>query len=148
MQNLQERTHSEMEGILPKIGQYEVSPEIAKLNPQAFEGTGDQAPKQNKYHSKRVTAEGRTFDSGREAARAGELLLLHQHYRIFALAFQVNFPLMGGGRYVADFVYLEKRNGQLTLVVEDAKSKATKTPLYKRSKKQFYATYKTHIEEV
>lgn len=126
-----------------KIGEYEVSPEVAQLNPQAFEGGGNTAAVVNKYHSKRVTVEGRTFDSGREAVRAGELVLLHQNYQIFALAFQVAIPLPGAGKYVADFFYLDDK---LRPHFEDAKG--FKTDTYKLKKKQVENHYGIKIEEV
>ena len=89
----------------------------------------------SKYHSKKITANGQTFDSQREYRRFRELLLLERARAITGLQRQVKFELIPsqriGGKvveracsYVADFVYIE--NGQK--VVEDAKG--YKTPEY------------------
>ena len=89
----------------------------------------------SKYHSKKITINGQTFDSQLEARRFRELLLLERAGAITGLQRQVKFELIPsqriGGKvveracgYVADFVYME--NGQK--VVEDAKG--YKTPEY------------------
>mgnify|MGYP004652753597 CR=1 FL=1 len=103
-----------------------------------------------KYHSKKTTRGGVTFDSKREARRYDELLLLQQAGEITNLRRQVKFVLIptqrepskigtrGGvkkGRlierecaYIADFVYTE--NGKI--VVEDTKGVRTKDYIIKR----------------
>ncbi len=103
-----------------------------------------------KYHSKKTTRGGVTFDSKREARRYDELLLLQQSGEITNLRRQVKFVLIptqrvpsqigtrGGvkkGRlierecaYIADFVYTE--NGKI--VVEDTKGVRTKDYIIKR----------------
>lgn len=101
-----------------------------------------------KYHSKKVTRNGITYDSIKEAKRHQELLLLERAGAIKDLQRQVEFELIPtqrepdrvgvrGGKikgktiehavkYVADFVYIE--NGKQ--VVEDVKSPATRTRDY------------------
>lgn len=93
----------------------------------------------SKYGAKKVTAQGITFDSKREANRYRELVLLERAGRLSNLQRQVKFELIPSQRvngkvveractYVADFVYLE--NGQK--VVEDTKGFKTKDYIIKR----------------
>lgn len=103
-----------------------------------------------KYYSKKVTRNGITFDSIKEARRHQELLLLERAGAITDLQRQVEFVLIPaqrepdrvgvrGGKikgktieqkcsYVADFVYNE--NGKQ--VVEDVKGFRTKEYILKR----------------
>lgn len=103
-----------------------------------------------KYHSRKITRDGITFDSTKEYRRYCELLLLERAGAIADLKRQVEFVLIpsqrepdkigvrGGvikGRtiehavkYVADFVYQE--NGKT--VVEDTKGFKTKDYIIKR----------------
>lgn len=98
---------------------------------------------QNKYHAKKITVDGMTFDSRKEYQRWNELLLLEKAGLIEGLQRQVTFQLIpsqkGGGRaerpvkYVADFTYQE--NGQT--VVEDTKGVKTKEYIIKRKLMRF-----------
>ena len=83
----------------------------------------------SKYHNKKITVGGRTFDSKKEAARYGELLLLERDGLIKNLDCQVKFQLIPAQRingkvkeractYIADFVY-EDEDGNKH--VEDVK---------------------------
>ena len=94
-------------------------------------------PKPHKYHAKPIEVDGIKFASRREAKRWGQLQLLHRGGEITDLRRQVKFALIGRdgpiltptGRqahYVADFVYIDRRNGLET--IED--SKGAKTPEY------------------
>lgn len=101
----------------------------------------------NKYRNKKVVIDNIKFDSQLEANRYVELKLLQRAKQISNLRLQVPFVLQEGfkknGRtyqaikYIADFVYEE--NGQT--IVEDVKSKATMTELYKVKKKLFEKKY-------
>ena len=106
-----------------------------------------------KYNNKKVTVNGITFDSHKEARRYGELRLLERSGAITNLARQVEYELIPvqkqtteytdkkgkirhktvvlerAVKYIADFVYYDK-NGQL--VVEDAKGVRTKEYVIKR----------------
>lgn len=104
----------------------------------------------SKYGAKKITRDGITFDSKREAKRYGELLLLERAGAITELQRQVEFVLIPAQRepdtigkrggvikgkvlehkcsYVADFVY--KEDGKL--VVEDTKGFRTKDYVIKR----------------
>ena len=91
----------------------------------------------NKYHAEKVTINGIKFDSKHEAQRWLELVLLEKAKAITDLQRQVRFPLIAKSKYgreivyVADFTYYE--NGKL--VVEDAKSPATRTQIYRLKKR-------------
>lgn len=104
----------------------------------------------SKYHNRKITRDGVTFDSRKEFRRYEELQLLQQAGEIKNLRRQVKFVLIptqrepskigtrGGvkkGRllerecaYIADFVYTE--NGET--VVEDTKGMKTKDYIIKR----------------
>ena len=104
----------------------------------------------SKYGSKKVTIDGITFDSQKEARRFRELSLLERAGKVTDLQMQVKFVLIpsqyepdtigvrGGVKrgklierevsYVADFVYTE--NGKQ--IVEDTKGFKTKEYIIKR----------------
>ena len=128
----------------------------------------------SKYKSRKVTRNGITFDSDKEARRYGELLLLEKAGAIAKLQTQVKFVLIPAqyeeiptgefykrgelkGQpkmkrvcieksvvYNADFVYYE--NGKK--VVEDTKSEATKTKDYILKRKMLLYFQGIKIREV
>lgn len=92
-----------------------------------------------KYHSRKVTRDGMTFDSVKEYRRYCELSLLEKAGMVTDLERQVKFELIPSQKidgkvverpctYVADFVYME--NGQK--VVEDTKGFRTTDYIIKR----------------
>ena len=101
----------------------------------------------NKYRNRKIVIDNIKFDSVLEANRYRELKLLQRAKEISNLRLQVPFVLQEGFKkngktyqaikYIADFVYEEK--GQI--IVEDTKSKATMTELYKVKKKLFEKKY-------
>jgi hypothetical protein len=117
----------------------------------------------NKYRNKKVTRNGITYDSVKEANRHAVLKMLERSGKISDLQRQVKFVLIpaqyepdtigpkGGVKrgkllerecsYIADFTYHEDGN----LVVED--SKGYKTPEYKIKKKLLLWTKGIHIKE-
>lgn len=117
-----------------------------------------------KYHNRKITRDGVTFDSRKEFRRYEELMLLQQDGEITNLRRQVKFVLIptqrepskigtrGGVKkgkllerecaYVADFVYSE--NGKT--VVEDTKGLRTKDYIIKR--KLMLRVYGIRIREV
>ena len=88
-----------------------------------------------KYRNQPTIIDGVRFASKKEAERYKILSLLESQGRINNLRLQPRIPLMVNGvkigHYVADFEY--KMNDKI--VVEDVKSPATKTPVYKLKKK-------------
>ena len=115
-----------------------------------------QTDKSNKYGAKRTTIDGKTFDSTKEANRYTSLLLLQRAGLISDLQTQVKYVLIPTQRdaegkllekecsYKADFVY--KRDGEL--IVEDTKSKATKTPEYIIKRKLMLHIHNIRIQEI
>lgn len=101
----------------------------------------------HKYHAKKTTVDGITFDSRKEAERYKELKALQLVGKIDRLELQPRFVLMDGFRYegkavrkieyVADFLYRDLST--LELVVEDVKG--VKTDVYKLKKKLFLKRY-------
>ena len=93
----------------------------------------------SKYHAKKVTYNGITYDSKKEAKRHAELLLLERAGAITELRTQVRYELLPPQRidgkvverpvfYIADFQY--KQDGKT--VVEDTKGMKTKDYIIKR----------------
>ena len=87
-----------------------------------------------KFNNKKITINGITFDSKKEASRYLGLIKLQEKGVIHDLKTQVKFeliPKQKGERscnYVADFVYKDVKDN---LIVEDVKgSKKTLTPVY------------------
>lgn len=111
--------------------------------------------KSNKYNNTKVTVDGESFDSKKEARRYCELKLLERAGEIINLERQVKYilipaqyesydrygkkgqPLKQGQRllekecsYVADFKYQDAHTGEL--IVEDTKGVRTKDYIIKR----------------
>ena len=108
----------------------------------------------SKYHAKKITWNGETFDSKKEFYRYQELLLLQRAGKISNLERQVKIPLLPSQKdengkvieravtYIADFVYKDK-NG--VLVVEDTKGVRTADYIIKR--KLMLWVHKIRIKE-
>ena len=123
-----------------------------------------------KYHNKpteRVTPAGNVlrFDSQKEARRYEELATLERAGKIRDLRMQVDFTLQEAYtdtegrrvraiRYKADFTYMKQsfvdRDGewQWALVVEDVKSRATRTKEYILKRKLMKERFNIDIQEV
>lgn len=106
--------------------------------------------KQNKYKNKKVTINGKVFDSKKEAKRYLELIKLEQAGLIKDLETQKKFLLLDSFKkngktykqisYYADFVYYDIYEKKT--IVEDVKaSKYFKTDVYKIKKKLFEFIY-------
>lgn len=116
--------------------------------------------KVNKYHNtptERTTDAGKVikFDSQKEARRYDTLVARLHAGQIRDLRLQVDFTLQEAYtddqgrrvraiRYKADFTYWERD----TLVVEDVKSKATRTDKYKIKRKMLKERFGIEITEV
>ena len=109
----------------------------------------------SKYHSKKTTIDGITFDSKKEAQRYVELKMLEKAGAISQLVLQPRFELQESFKkngktyrkieYVADFMYRD--NEQNVTIVEDVKG--VKTDVYKLKRKMFEKVYKTlNITEI
>lgn len=102
----------------------------------------------SKYHAKKTTVDGITFDSKKEAERWTELKILERAGVIEQLKRQVKFeliPKLPGERavnYYADFTYL--CNGKL--VVEDVKG--YKTPVYRLKRLLMLWLHQIRVKEV
>lgn len=111
--------------------------------------------KTSKYRNQKTTVNGIVFDSKKEAQRYEELLLMLKSGEISDLRLQVEFTLQEAYtthtgqrvraiRYKADFAYI-KNNER---IVEDVKSKATKTQVYAIKKKMLMDKYGVKIIEI
>lgn len=94
----------------------------------------------NKYHSRKITIDGITFDSVREAKRYRDLSLLQRAGEISDLRTQVKYTLIPGQKkpsggmerpvtYTADFVYKDKDGKE---IVEDTKGMRTQQYIIRR----------------
>lgn len=107
----------------------------------------------SKYHAKKTTVDGITFDSRKEAKRWLELKVLEKAGAIKDLRRQVRFELIPAfdvnGQhyratiYVADFVYTDTVAGEE--VVEDCKG--FRTSVYRLKAKMFAHRYGVSIRE-
>ena len=103
----------------------------------------------SKYHAKKTVVGDKKFDSKKEAERFVELTLMEKAKAIQDLKCQVSFPLIPKSKYgreikyVADFTYYV--DGEL--VVEDTKSPATITPVYRLKKRLMAEKYNIVVKE-
>src|SRR5690349_2426269 len=102
-----------------------------------------------KYHNVRVACDGYVFDSKREMQHYQELKLLVYTGQIRDLQLQPAFSLDVNGvhiaNYIGDFAYTDLRG---SYVVEDVKSAATRTAVYRLKKRLVKALYNVDIVEV
>lgn len=133
---------------IPGTAGYKVSDDVLALNPELKAMVGDRAPVR-KYHNQPAMVDGIRFDSGKEAARANELLMMLRAGEIIALVFHKRLPVHPEGSkpiYMEpDFIYVDK---ELDIHVEDTKAEITKTRAYRIKKKLFEGKYKVKIVEV
>ena len=105
--------------------------------------------KESKYHNKRVTVDGITFDSVKEASRYQELRMLESAGEITGLVRQQKIELIPKTKlyracyYVCDFIYFDKRENKT--IYEDVKGVRTKEYLLKR--KLLYWRHGIEIKE-
>lgn len=113
--------------------------------------------KQRKYHNQPCEVDGVKFDSQKEARRYRELMALLGAGKIRDLKLQPQFTLQESYktpegkrvqaiRYVADFSYFDCDLDKD--VVEDVKSKATKTRVYEMKRKLLLERFGIEIREV
>ena len=103
----------------------------------------------SKYNAKKVEIDGHKFDSIKESRRYEELKILEHAGHIKDLVLQPKFELQTSFRkngkvyrsitYIADFQYFDL--AQNKTIIEDVKSKATKTKVYEIKKKLFEKKY-------
>lgn len=92
--------------------------------------------KESKYHNKKVTVDGMTFDSTKEYSRWCELKLMERAGEITGLVRQQKIELIPKTKlyracyYVCDFIYFDKRENKT--IYEDVKGVRTKEYLLKR----------------
>lgn len=110
-----------------------------------------------KYLNRKTVVDGEKFDSRKEAERYFELRVMERAGAIADLRRQVSFELIPAQyvagkfaehavKYIADFVYVDALTGKT--VVEDVKSKATKTPEYIIKRKLLLYRFGIQIIEV
>ena len=110
--------------------------------------------KRSKYNNTRVRLDGITFDSIAEAARyvvlvsrrdKGDIACLHVHPKYFFKC---------GGTYRPDFSYCPAHYSSLreryynSHVVEDVKSKPTRTAIYRRNKSMMKDEFGIEVQEI
>lgn len=133
----------QLEDLPPKLQ------EQAKLKLNILDG---KVKKSQKYNAKKTTVDGITFDSKFEAEHYASLRLLEKAGVIQNLKLQPRFLLQEGFiyqghkerkiEYVADFQY--EQDGKI--IVEDTKSKVTRTQVYMLKRKLFLYKYGDKVE--
>lgn len=117
------------------------------------------APSRSKYGAIKDSRGSIEFDSRKEATRFDELMLRLRAGQIRDLRLQVQFTLkesyitpdgerIRAIRYVADFAYWANMDDRRVYVVEDVKSKATKTAVYRMKKKLMHEKFGIIVQEV
>lgn len=105
--------------------------------------------RRRKYGNKKVTIDGNKFDSKAEARRYEDLKLMLKAGVIKDLELQKEFeiiPKQKGERravYKADFVYFDKEKNEK--VIEDVKSKPTRTSTYVLKRKLVKLKYPEYV---
>ena len=104
---------------------------------------------ENKYHNRKVTVDGITFDSVKEASRWQELKLLEKAGEITGLTRQQKIELVPKSNlfravyYIVDFIYFDKQKNKT--IYEDVKG--MKTDVYKLKKKLLYWRHGIEVTE-
>ena len=102
----------------------------------------------SKYRNQPVDLDGHRFASKAEARRYSELVLLARIGEITDFELQPRYPLVVEGQkiatYVGDFRY--QRDGRT--IVEDVKSPASRTPVYRLKAKLLRALHGIEIVEI
>ena len=105
----------------------------------------------NKYHAKSLSVNGIDFDSKAEYTRYVELNIAQKAGAISELSHHKKFLLLPSSEYgpaiyyESDYSYIDKTG---KLIVEDVKSTATKTSLYKLKKRLMAEKYNINITEI
>lgn len=110
--------------------------------------------RESKYHNRKVTVDGNTFDSVKEASRYQELRLLEKAGEITGLVRQVKIELIPKTKlyravtYIPDFAYFDKSTGKT--VYEDVKGMRSGAAyeLFKVKQKILYWRYGIEVKEV
>lgn len=110
--------------------------------------------KESKYHNRKVTVDGITFDSVKEASRWQELRMLERAGEITGLVRQQKIELIPKTKlyravsYVADFCYFDKRTEKT--IYEDVKGYkgGAAYRIFTLKKKLLYWRYGIEIMEV
>lgn len=106
----------------------------------------------SKYNARKITLDGIEFDSRKEANRYAELKVMERAGIIRNLQLQEEFELIPRcgkerpAKYHSDFSYINVETGEK--VVEDVKSRATKTKDYILRRKLMNWRYGIQIQEV
>jgi hypothetical protein len=112
----------------------------------------------SKYHSKKITIDGITFDSKKEANRYRELKLLERAGKVKDISLQHKFELQPSFKkngktiraitYIADFVYFDLE--RMVNVVEDVKGykKGPAYALFSVKRKLMLQVYGIRVQEV
>jgi hypothetical protein len=108
----------------------------------------------SKYRNVKVRLDGYVFDSKKEADRYLQLLMREKVGEVSGLTVHPRFDLevneQRACRYVADFSYYVSRSDikGRALVVEDVKSKATRTASYRIKKRLMKAVFGIEVVEI
>ena len=148
--------------ILRKLQERERGKPVPASTPSEAASNSTEKPgKGPKYRNIEATVDGIRFASQKEARRFLYLKGLENSGEISDLRLQVNFTLQEGFTkptgervkpivYKADFTYRKKgeKGGYTLYIVEDVKTKGTRTEKYKIKRKLFMEKFRMEITEV
>lgn len=107
--------------------------------------------KESKYHNRKVTVDGITFDSTKEYSRYCELKMLERAGEIVGLVRQQKIELIPKTKlyracyYIPDFIYFDKRENKT--IYEDVKGGNFRTKEYLLKRKLLYWRHGIEIKE-
>lgn len=144
---------------LPPKAQAQALKQLAAQQREKEERQRDTKPARSKYGNVKTGRAALHFDSKKEAARFDQLLLELRAGVIRDLRLQVEFTLQAAYtttegervraiRYLADFAYYRRAGEGWEYVVEDVKSKPTRTRAYMMKKKMMADRLGLTITEV
>lgn len=122
----------------------------ARVYGQPFDAPLPAPPKKRpKYGNKPTVVCGEQFDSGKEAQRYEQLLLLERACKITQLRHHVRYPLTVNGidicEYEVDFVYVDEQGVRH---YEDVKADATITPAFRMKQRLMLAIHGITVEVI
>lgn len=120
---------------------------LANIRQKHFPNAPLTAPKRSKYGARKVELDGMIFDSKQEARDWSELKIRERAGEIRNLRRQVVFKCEWNGvqicKYIADFAFEEKRDGEWHPVVAD--TKGFETALFRIKAKIMLAAHDVEI---
>ncbi|MBM3956594.1 MAG: DUF1064 domain-containing protein [Gemmatimonadetes bacterium] len=140
-------TLEELKAVLPPATWREVERQVLPVDGRGRRAAviGEGPGRRSKYGARPTVVDGVRFDSRREARRYEDLTSFRAAGTVRWFAWQPAFILPAGVLYKADFV-VAWADGRIS--VEDVKSPATRTKVWRLKRRQVEALYGVEVEEI